>query len=148
MSRHIRTYCQCVVAPCEHQTPEMQLSQRCCGGRTEVGELLDRRALINEICSGDMSPMYEVKRGREVRGSRPSKRGKERGGKLGISLSALPLLYLRVALPLYCCCSHLQVVRMSMLISLQREDEQMEHHRTLWNYCYNIDYHPNVIEEE
>lgn len=75
-------------------------------GRTGMGGLLQRRGLINHICSGDVSLVPVLKRDREVRGKRVDKGEEKRGGKLRLRLVALPLLpflsmSLCVLLPLY-----------------------------------------------
>lgn len=44
----------------------VRLRQRCCCGGAEVGGLLEERALINHICSGDVSLMPELKRDQVV----------------------------------------------------------------------------------
>lgn len=51
-----------------------------------VGGLLERRAMINHICSGDVSLMPELKRDQEVREEELIKRGEKRGGKLKLRL--------------------------------------------------------------
>lgn len=47
-----------------------------------MGGLLERRALINHICYGDVSLMPELKRDQEVTEEELIKREEKRGGKI------------------------------------------------------------------
>ena len=55
-----------------------------------MGGLLERRALINHFCSGDVSLMPELKRDQVVRGRRADQKREKRGGKLKLRLLAPP----------------------------------------------------------
>lgn len=58
---------------------------------SERGVAVEGPALINQICSGYVTLMPELKRDQEVRARRSDKRRAKRGGKLRLRLLALPL---------------------------------------------------------
>ena len=64
-----------------------------------LGGLLERRAVINHICSGDVSLMPELKRDREVREEELIRSGEKSGGKL--KLRCLLFLFSLLSLSLH-----------------------------------------------
>lgn len=103
--------------------------------QTEVGGLLERRALINHIGSGYVSLMSEVKRDQEVRGWRD--------GEIETPCSSSFTSF--ASLQRVSCHSYLRGVGVTKWVSLHRViGEQMEHQRALCNRCCDIDDPANI----